>query len=295
MGISFSFKNNVQYVKIDGPLSQVEEAAVRLKLDQKINQGRNKILIDITSFATTDKDSVKALHSVLNFAIHRGTAVALFGIKQTLWLPVAEGFPTKLTLFETEGEAVSWSATVEVKPLAVAGKKPDPEAEIKEKKLKELLGKYEIYQAKNDYDPYLLKKLELEYAKAPQRESLFALRRAYKHLSTLKESMDQVDAHCRKLADQLLEATIIRKIPLTPAELSLKAKSIQDAKAAVELEVREIKSQIDQNMNTAVDFRKRSKTIEERWTHEIDFLQNQIAEQTAENKKVLLELQALSD
>ena len=50
MGISFSFKNDAQYVKLDGTLSALEEAAVRLKLDQKINQGRSKIVIDISSF-----------------------------------------------------------------------------------------------------------------------------------------------------------------------------------------------------------------------------------------------------
>jgi hypothetical protein len=296
VGISLSFKNDAQYVKLDGALSTVEEAAVRLKLDQKINQGRSKILIDISSFAIDDKESVKALHTVLRFTLQRGTTLSLFGLKNTLWIKIAENFPGKVQMHETEAEALKWIEANAKKPEAPVGeiKKPDPEDEIKQKLLAEVLAKYEIYQAQNDYDPYLLKKLERDYAQAPQREAIFALRRAYKHVFTLKEGLSALEDRCREIADQLLESMKIRKIPLSPAELSAKRKSIQDMRAAVQADLDEVKAEVDANMATAVEFRKKSSAHEDRWKVELDLLQRQIETQTVENKKLHSQLSSQS-
>lgn len=288
MGISLSFKNDAQYVKIDGALSAPEEAAVRLKLDQKINQGRTKILIDVSSFKVDDKESIKALQTVLKFVLQRGTTLSLFGLKNTLWIKIAEGFPGKVQMHETEAEAIKWIETNAKKPEAPIGevKKPDPEDEIKQKLLAELLSKYEIYQAQNDYDPYLLKKLEQDYTQTPQREALFALRRAYKHVFTLKDGLNELEQRCRDLANQLLESMTIRKIPLSPPELAAKRKAIQDTRAAVQADLDEVKKDVDSNMSTAVEFRKKSSAHEERWKVELDTLQRQIETQTVENKKL---------
>lgn len=289
MGISFAFRNEFQYVKLEGTLSAPEEAAVRLKLDQKINQGRLKILIDVTRFAIDHSDSVKGLHSVLRYAFQRGTTVGLFGLKQTLWLKLAEGFSSKLNLFELESEAVKWLENVVLpsKNTPAPPKKPDPDEEIKQRRLQELLAKYAIYQAQNDYDPFLLRKLQDEYLQTPAREPLFALRRAYKQIFILKESLNSLEDNCRRLANLLYESMRIRKIPLSPPELTVKRKSIQDTRAAVQMELDEIKQEVDAHMATAVEFRKRSLSHEERWKNELELLQKQVDQQTLENKKLM--------
>jgi hypothetical protein len=293
MPISFAFKNDVQYIKLDGGIATVEEAAIRLKLDQKINQGRQKILFDITSFNSGDKNSVEALQSVVKFALYRGVTVGLFGLKQSSWVIIAENFPVPMKIFEIESEAIKWIGTIEIKPSQANGqqeKKLDPEAEYKQRKLKELLTKYELYQVQNDYDPFLLRKLEEEYRLTLVREPLFALRRAYKHVFTLKDAIAQIDAHCRQLADQLLTAIKIRKIPLSPAELVTKEKAIQDVRASVEAEVNEVKGQIDQHMAYAVELRKKMQALEDKWKSEVESLQKQIETQKQENSRVLADL-----
>ncbi|HEX4923658.1 MAG TPA: hypothetical protein VFV50_06215, partial [Bdellovibrionales bacterium] len=263
--------------------------AVRLKLDQKINHGRLKILFDVTRFAIDHPDSVKALHSVLRYAVQRGTTIGLFGLKQTLWIKLAEGFPSRLNLFELESEAVKWLEKVVIQPKGAPAvpKKPDPDEEIKQRRIQELLAKYAIYQAQNDYDPFLLRKLADEYVQTPAREPLFALRRAYKNIFSLKESLAKLEGNCRNLANLLYESMRIRKIPLSPPELMVKRKSVQDTRAAVQSELDEIKKEVDKYMAVAVDFRKRSIGHEERWKNELELLQKQIDQQTVENKKLM--------
>lgn len=54
MSISLAFRNQLQFVRYEGRIVAEEEAAVRLKLDQKINQNRNLLLFDIIAFDMSD-------------------------------------------------------------------------------------------------------------------------------------------------------------------------------------------------------------------------------------------------
>ena len=83
MEISFKTQGDVQIVEIDGAMGDAEAAAVRVKLEQKINQGRAKVLFDLSNFTIENDAARKLLLGVLVYTLTRGALTACCGIKSS--------------------------------------------------------------------------------------------------------------------------------------------------------------------------------------------------------------------
>lgn len=219
--------------------------------------------------------------------------VAVFGRAKSEWRPLAEGVPS-LRLFETELEATQWiEQTIKEKETKKTAEPPaDPEAEIKQKNLAALLAKYSIYQMEADYDPNLLRKHGDEYKVKPQREPLFALRKANKGLEQVESQLLELDQRCEKLAHQLAYSTHIRKTPISGPELASKKNSVDALRLAIESEIKALTDQIETQKKAAAEWKAKSLEVQQRYKGELASFEKLVQDHTEENKKLSAALQS---
>ena len=107
MEINFSNQQGVQIVTLKGSLGQAEASAVRNKLEQKFNQGRTKILFNLTGYHVDDDTARSIIINILTFCINRGVLVACCGTAPEQWpfLVVPGNIQPKIFLSLEEGFA----------------------------------------------------------------------------------------------------------------------------------------------------------------------------------------------
>jgi len=86
MEISFSAVENVQVVELAGRLGEAEAAAVRFKLEEKINQGRTKVLFDLTRYDLLDESARGHVIGIILYSITRDALTACCGIETLIGL-----------------------------------------------------------------------------------------------------------------------------------------------------------------------------------------------------------------
>jgi len=293
MSISFAFRNNVQIVKIEGPLNTVEEAAVRLKVDQKISQGRHCILLDVSALAIDDPVTVASLHSLVKYLFAREIFIAIGGIKSSDWKKIVVTDGRDPQKFETEAEAAAWFAQClegTAPPEAALRKAEDTEKEFQKKKAAELVAQYDVYQKANDYDPHMLGKYLAEYEQAPFRKGLVALVRASEELDEKNESNKELEKTCRSQAEALQSALSLRKLPVSAQELDVLKKTLAQSRSIVEKEIADYKTQIEQKKTETQQWKDRCATYQKEWGQRMSDMEAQLQTQKEFNQKLAFDL-----
>src|SRR5690349_7815586 len=102
MSIALEFRDNIQFVILEGTFSKVEENALRLKLDQKYSQGRTLFCIKLDTFNFDDAESLAAVQHLLEYLVSLGAWIGIAGLNnkqmgtlQQLYKPRCRGFSTE--------------------------------------------------------------------------------------------------------------------------------------------------------------------------------------------------------
>ncbi|MGE3974091.1 MAG: hypothetical protein AB7F59_06145 [Bdellovibrionales bacterium] len=297
MGIQFLLKDDIQVVALDGKLTGVEEAAIRLKLDQKISQGRNYIFFSIAELDLQDTTTIKNVHLLLQYAKNRDTLCAIYGIKKNLFKHFIISPNRDIDKFETESEAREWLEKIKAERAAPkdAKKEPsqDPEKDFKAMELAQLLKSYEINFIENDYDPYRLAKLAEEYNKVPAPELIQALKKAIVDIKTHREELAKKDEELKNLSNQLHFQMSYRKAPVTASELKSKTASVSSAEGAIKQEIDQLKNEIHRLQKEAQEHKQKSQDHHQKWQSELKALENEIAQEKAKNDRAVEEMKKL--
>ena len=300
MSIQFSTKEDIQVVAIDGKLSTVEEAAIRLKLDQKISQGRQIILFGIPGLDLQDAATIKNMHLLLQYTKNRASICALYGVKKTFFKLFVISSTLDIEKFETELEAVAWIEKVKAEKAAPKTEEKkdsskDPEKEFKDKELQALLKTYDMNFVDNDYDPHRLTKLCEEYAKAPTKDLLQALRKTLTEIKSLRETSTKTNDEINKLSKQLHFQMSYRKAPVTASELKSKSSSITGAETAVQQEIQMFQGDVDKFQATAKESKQKNQDNYDKWQREIKSLENEIQKTKTQNERSVEEMKKFDE
>ena len=247
MEISFKIQGEVQVVEIDGSVTDSEAAAIRVKLEQKINQGRKKILFDVSLFQIENNAARNLLLGIVTYAMNRGTLVVLCGVKAVhrplLLIPGNQ----QIKVFFTRAEGLDFiQKNVIPDPKASLAAPKKTEEEIKEDALKKLLEKYEVFQHNDDDDPFRLQFLIEQYHSRPNPEALAVEKRATESLLSCQRENRLMEEECDGLAKRVKSLMQYRKAPISGKELQLKRETM-------EKELREIKEAMEKLMKSVTE------------------------------------------
>jgi len=292
MGISFAFRDNVQVIELEGTLSAVEEAAIRMKLDQKINQGRTNFLVNIANFLILDPHSVTNLQGIIRFCVARDSNICVVGLKKANWKFILIPNGPDFAKFETESESKPWFEALAKKTSAAAvpaapKEEKDLVDELKAKAIAKLLEKYEVYFSERDYDPHMIEKIWKDYSQLPSKELMHALHKAQLDIKKNSDDVLMLDQMCNVLASKLGTSMLFRKAPISALEITNKKKSIEDSKVAIQKEIAEVKSSIQVNLDGAQTWKTKSQDLQKKWTDEIQLLEKIIVQQKEKQEKLL--------
>lgn len=295
MQISFSFKEEIQIVRIGGQISPQEDAAIRLKLDEKISRGRKNLLFDLSQFNLQDQMSLDRVLNLLTQCLQSQLNVAVVGIDKERWPKLVLSRDPQPQLFITDVEAKEWFKAL---PLEQPDdkekeekKQPDPEEELKLQAVKELIKKYEIYQTPVDLDPFGLGNLKEIYIKNPNRESIQQLQKAYIKLEEKHQNVSELERKCKEMADKLKQMSLFRKKPLHTNELEAKKQALAKRGETLENEFQSFQQKIDLYNKQSKEFEQVGKEQEAQAKRKIENLEKKRAELEDECRKLTQELQ----
>jgi hypothetical protein len=237
----------VQLVAFPGPITTEEEAAVRLKLDQKISAGRKQVLFHLSGFPVADQPARLRFMSLVSYCLERGVTVGVCGAEQSRWPLLRLDGKRQPQLFVTEGEALATlTAAPETAPIHSPGEAPqdDTEKQIHLRSIEALLNKYESFQNTGELDPFGLERVEVLYRKDRSRESLIELDKAIRDLPRRRQHLQKLITETERLAEETLEFTFHRKLPVTPAEIEARAKSAEQERDSMSREREQLTADI---------------------------------------------------
>lgn len=248
MGIEFAFRQNVQLVRLTGPLTPEEDAAVRLKLDQKISAGRSLVLFHLAEYPVTETTPRSRLMGIISFCLERGVTVGISGAEPSRWPLLRFDGRRQARLYQSETEALSALASPDTQETALTqnGKEaPDQgESEFRRRQIDELLRTYESYQQGNNLDPFGLEMLAATYARDRNREALNELDKALRQLPAKRALVQKLTTEAERLAEELFEFTFHRKLPVTAKEAEAKARDIEIERDSLSGEKEELTKEI---------------------------------------------------
>ncbi len=248
MEISFKRYGNIQLIQIVGPISEMEAAAIRFKLDEKINTGRRKILFDLGRFDLNDEASRKYLLSLIVYTINRDTLTVCCDVPAEQWPGFLVPGDRQIKMMATVNEGLTFLKANEPPSLeeikAALAKKKSPDAEIKDRALKQLLEKYDVYQHSNEDDPHRLQFIAQQYRTTPSTEALGVERKAIEHFVQLQDEIKIMDSECEKLSGRVKALMRYRKTPLSPKELKVKEDSLIKEMDQLKSDIRGLENEI---------------------------------------------------
>lgn len=226
MEMRFKSQGTVQIIELAGALGEAEAAAVRFKLESKINQGRQKVLFDLSHYEIANSSAMAFLHMILGYALTRQVLVASSGLSSNQWekLILNDGRQIK-SFFSREEAFIFLDKTPAPNHLASLGEKAPAKAE--EQKaigLKKLLEKYEIFQHDNDLNPFRLDMIAEQYRASSQPSLLAVEKKAQALVDTSRIEIVDLEAQCDSMALKIKNYMLHRKSPLGGKELELKEK-----------------------------------------------------------------------
>jgi anti-anti-sigma regulatory factor len=261
MEIKFSTSDDVQIISISGALSQAEAAAVRNKLEDKINLGRSKVIFDLADYQLDDNAARSYLLNIVTYSLNRGVLSACCGAPPALWPLLLVGGTLQAQTFLSRSEALEYlkkQTAPKIKTHAAAEVASDAnttsstlksltqktEDEIQEARksqaLKDLLQQYSVFQQTDQDDPFRLDFFAQQIKADSSVEALAAEKKASESVVKIDEEILALEADCKKLASQLKHATIVRKSPVSEKELHLKQETLDKGLGELKTQVKSL-------------------------------------------------------
>ncbi len=309
MEVNFSTQDGIQFITIAGAINEPEAAAIRFKLDRKINQGRYRVLFDLTRFELKNNAARQHIKGIIAYSLNRGAATSVYGVPPIDWPLLILNDHRRIEVFANKTDAVAYvlkanpdpkGMTFHVPSAKASGGKTEQEIqeEIKTVALQALLKKYEMFQQTNELDPFSLESVAEQFEKNPTREALTIERKASERLAKTREEIKTLEKTCDSLAIKVKGAIMERKNPSSPKEIELKEKNLLEEISKGKEVQDKIEALIQKNISLVTGYKKdvsntkislSNKIIETnekiiKMIQENEELQKRLAEEDAKNQ-----------
>lgn len=291
----------IQVVEISGVIESQEGAAVRFKLDGKINEGRHKIAISLPGFQIDDAGSRESVLVLLRYCLARRVVVAISDLPPDKWALLQTAGKEQPSFFLSRQEALDFLAQAPkpklILPYSDGPAEPEDtkpkrktDEDLKNEALQELLKRYEVFQHPENLDPFRLEYLAQTYAAQPSYETVRAERLAQVQLNEVVAQNLVVDEGVEKLARSVKNKRTGRRLPTSEQEFNLKVEALKKQKSDLqaihdkfEAEIKEVQEKI---LKLAADETTMKATLEA----ETKALEDKLNQDTAETKKTIADL-----
>lgn len=287
MAIKINLRNDIQIVEIEGKMTSEEEAALRIRLDEKIRDGRTSFLFDVSRFDLSDPTSQNQIRIILKYLLTREVFLAAFGLKHNLFSKLVIDPPPDVPKFETETEGqnfITQAIKAKTDGKAPKEKKEKTEEELRTEAIQEKLKKYELHFLEKETDPYLIGKLLEEFKKTPSLHLVHAVRGANKDLKKLVSDIHEKEAQLQSLATPLLNQLKYRKAPITDAELASKRGRLDGQFGEVQKEIKQLSTDIEKNKKLAIEFKAKTDALYKNLQMQVKNLSDAVARQNTANE-----------
>lgn len=288
MAIALEFRENVQFVILEGNLSKVEEAALRLKLDQKFSTGRTLFVLKLDRFNFDSPESISAVGDLVGYFVALGAWIGIAGLNnkqmsliQNLYKPQCKGF-------STEPEAKKWVLEESQKPKEAP--KKNTEEDIKRTEINLLIESYATNFIDKDQDTFRIGKLAHEYSLNPTPEFLQAIRKMLEEKDRLEMEIQKRDAELDQLERVLMDFMRFRKLPASEAEIQSHMKLAEAKSSETDNTLREINDQIAKFNERLENAKKQSETHHANWKKRLEEGERDLKTLKSQNERAETEM-----
>lgn len=289
MSIALDFRDNIQFVALDGPFTKPEESALRLKLDQKFSQGRTLIVFKLDRFQLDHSDSMNALKELLSYFISLGAWIGISGINEKQSGGFYQLLGKKCKAFATESDAQKWIIAESQKPKEAKPEKANDD-EIKRVEINLLIQSYASGFVEKDADPFRISKLAQEYAARPSVDFLHAVRSLTIEKDKVEIEIQKKEAELAQTENILLEFMKIRKLPATESEIQSHMKLAETKSTETDKNLLEIQTEITKSEAKITDLKSQSEEFQNKWQKKFETLAQDLKDLKQKNEKAEVEM-----
>jgi len=276
MAIAIEFKDNIQLVRIEGKITKPEEAALRLKLDQKFSQGRALFILKLEKFEFSDADSLTAILDLIKYLGSLGAWMGLAGLNAKQSGMFQAQYSGRCKSFATEQEAKKWIIEESQKPKEASKGHNVSEDEIKRTEINNLIQSYANSFVEKDPDPFRISKLGFEYLATPSADFFHAIRQLLLEKQKIETEIQKYEGELGQLEKELLDLMIFRKLPTTEAEIQSHTKLAETKVAENDKVLQELNTQINSKHERMAAIKKEIDDHHARWKTKIETLETDL-------------------
>ncbi|MDZ4660959.1 MAG: hypothetical protein SGJ18_04995 [Pseudomonadota bacterium] len=273
MAINLKVEDDMQIVVFSGPLAEFEAQALRLKLDQKITQGRTKLLLNI-ALLDMKPEAINSILSFVDYAEQLKVSVAIAGLTPETWNLVNSTSGRRIHKFYTSEEAIS-HLTKTNSSYSVAHS--NPALKNLSTEALELLEQYEAKRQKKNYDPFRLNRLRETYKTSPNKSHIKQLENAVAECAKSRSENGALEKDLTQLSQEMLRLTELRRSPVHYDEIELHTKNLNKLFTVVKKDIQEIKNQILTTTIISTNYSNQVKLVAQEYLKSIAELENKLS------------------
>ncbi len=273
MAITLKVDDDLQTVVFSGPLDSTEAQALRLKLDQKITQGRTKLLLDI-ALLEMKPDTIETILSFVDYAMQMKVFVAISGLTPKTWSLVNSTTGRRLHKFYTSEEAINYLNKADSN---YSSADTNPALKNLPPETLELLELYEAKRQQKSFDPFRLRQIKEIYKTSPNKTHIKQLENAVTECTKSRAENIATDKELVSLSQEMLRLTDLRRSPIHYDEIEMHTKALNKSLATTKKDIQEIKNQIITTTIISTNFNNQVKLIAKEYQKTIAELESELS------------------
>ncbi len=225
-------EDDIQIMAFSDPLSPEDFSTLRLKIDQKIIQGRTYFVFDLTGLDVKNTRSLPSLQALVDFCLTRLTQPIIVLPDKKSWKKVVSQSGQRVEYFVKIDDGLTF-----VRQIIAAAQKPQKQkADPRREDLERLIADYKKKLTPNSYDPLGLEKRAAKYKADPSKDELKALEGAILQYKKLKAENEETNHEVSRLAEQVMSLTQLRKKAIRSDEIQKRKSELMILQRLAEIE-----------------------------------------------------------
>ncbi|OQW51924.1 MAG: hypothetical protein A4S09_09670 [Proteobacteria bacterium SG_bin7] len=227
-------QDDIQIITFSDPLNPQDFSTLRLKIDQKIIQGRVNFIFDLSDIDFKVTRSLSAIIELVDFCFMRQTTPSVISTDKKSWKKIESRTGNKIQYFANIQENLeNLKQVIAIKDRDKEQKEPkDP----RRSDLEKLIAEYKKKVPIRSYDPLGLEMKAKQYKTAPSKEILKALEAAILQYKKLKAENEDTNQEVTRLAEQMMNLTSLRKKAIRTEEIAKRKKELMILLRIAEIE-----------------------------------------------------------
>lgn len=205
-----------QIMEFSDPLNPQDFSTLRLKIDQKIIQGRRYFVFDLSQIDFKQTRSLPPILALIDFCLTRQTSPSVICPDKKIWKKIISTTGQKIEYFISLTDCLEYIAT-----LSGPVEKKD-KLDPRKEELKKLIAEFKKKATPKNYDPLGLVTRASQYKTNPNKDCLKALEAAIAHYKKLKIENEETNHEVTQLAEQMMALTLLRKKAIRAEEIQLR-------------------------------------------------------------------------